>query len=168
MTEPAPTIAYASEAYEAPADRLLRHVVAWTALVLGGNALVTTALHAALAKGWVASPPNMSWSLGTGWGAVVLGANMLTNIGLAVGAVLLLRRSRASLAILRASVACSLVLSVLGLAMLIIGNPTYRSYWSTPAAAALYAIQFLGGVWDEVLIVLLTLPPLARRMVGSS
>jgi hypothetical protein len=168
MTEPATTIAYASEAYEASADRLLRHVVAWTALVLGGNALITTGLHVALAKEWVASRPNMSWSLGTGWGAVVLGANMLTNIGLVAGAVLLLRRSRASLAILRASVACSLVLTALGLAMLIIEDPTYRSYWKTPATAALYAIQFLGGVWDEALIALLTLPPLARRMVGSA
>ena len=168
MTEPAPTIAYASETYEAHADRLLRHVVSWTALVLAGNALITTGLHVALAKGWVASPPSMSWSMGTGWGAVVLGANMLTNIGLVVGAVLLLRRSKASLAILRASVACSLVLTALGLAMLIIDNPTYRSYWSTPATAALYAIQFLSGLWDEVLIVLLTLPPLARRMVGSA
>ncbi|MDQ3440388.1 MAG: hypothetical protein M3478_08585 [Planctomycetota bacterium] len=168
MIEPAPTIAYASEAFDTPADRLLRHVVAWTALILGGNAVVTTGLHVALAKGWAASPPSMSWSLESGWGAVVLGAHMLTNVGLVVGAVLLLRRSRMSLAFLRASVGCSLVLTALGLAMLIIENPTYRSYWSTPATAALYGIQFLGGVWDEALIVLLTLPPLARRMVGSS
>ena len=165
MTEPAPTIAYASEAYDTPADRLLRHVVAWTALVDGGKALVTTGLHVALAKGWLASPPSMGWGLQGGWGAVMLIAPMLTNVGLLIGGMLLLRRSRTSLVFLRVSVGCSLVLTAVSLAVTMIENPVYRSYWSTPGTAAMNGIQFLGGLWVEILIVLLTLPPLARRMV---
>jgi hypothetical protein len=41
----------------------------------------------------------------------------------------------------------------------------YASYWSTPATAATNALRFLAGLWLPVLILLLTLPPLARRMV---
>jgi len=44
-------------------------------------------------------------------------------------------------------------------------EPLYRDYWSTPAAAAMEASQLTRGCWLLVLIVLLTLPPLARRMV---
>jgi hypothetical protein len=44
-------------------------------------------------------------------------------------------------------------------------NPTYRSYWSTPGAAAVEGLGFLNGLWLPALLVLLTLPPLARRML---
>jgi hypothetical protein len=43
-------------------------------------------------------------------------------------------------------------------------NPVYTSYWSTPASAAINALQFIEGMWLEVMLLLLTLPPLARRM----
>ena len=96
MTESTPTIAYASEPYHTPADRLLRQVVAWLAMINGGLAIITTGLHMALANDWVDSPQNMSWELEGGWSTVVMAAHGLTNIGLLIGGILLLRRQRAS------------------------------------------------------------------------
>ena len=61
MSDPAPPIAYASAEDELPSDRLLRRIVAFSAMIYGGDALLDTALHVALARGWVASPSSMGW-----------------------------------------------------------------------------------------------------------
>jgi hypothetical protein len=165
MTDAAPLIEYGSGAHEPPADRLLRRIVAWAAILYGGEALISAALHVALSGGWVASPSTMSWRLDGGWDLVVMGAHKVAMSALLIGGVLMLRRSRASVVVLRASVACAIVLAILGQALAMRGSPVYASYWSTPASAAMYAMQFLRSLWLPVLIVLLTLPPLARRMV---
>jgi hypothetical protein len=57
------------------------------------------------------------------------------------------------------------MLTVAGLAATLLHNPNYASYWSTPAAAAFQALQSLHGLYVPALLGLLTLPPLARRMV---
>ena len=164
MPDDTSPIQYASPGLaELPADRLLRRIVAWTAIAYGANALARTALHVVLAKGWAAAPPNMSWSLEGGWNTAVFLVQSAAMAALVAGGVLALRRSRACVAVLRGSVACWVLLSVVGLAMLVRTNPTYASYWSTPAAAAVNAAHFLEGLCLPVLILLLTLP-LARRM----
>jgi hypothetical protein len=165
MSHGAPLIEYAPPGLEAPADRLLRRIVAWSAIVYGAEALVVKTLHVALSRGWLASPSTMSWSLDGGWSRIMMAAQALTMLAMLIGGVLMLRRSRACLVILRAGVACSIVLAILSLAMAMRASPVYRSYWSTPAAAAVNAMDFMGNLWLPILIVLLTLPPLARRMV---
>jgi carbon starvation protein CstA len=107
----------------------------------------------------------MSWSIDARWTVVGMAAQALAMLALLTAGVLLLRRSRSSIILLRASVACSIALSTLSLAMSLYDNSIYASYWSTPATAAVNALQFLSGFWLPVLLVLLTLPPLARRMV---
>ncbi|HEV2295416.1 MAG TPA: hypothetical protein VGR35_16315 [Tepidisphaeraceae bacterium] len=164
MSEPMP-IEYASDALEQPADRLLRHIVGWSGIAYGGKALLGSALHVALAKGWVATPPNMSWSFDGRWDLLQMVVAAMTNTALLCGGVLLLNRSRSSVIVLRASAGFTIALAVVGLAMAMRQNATYASYWSTPATATSNALGFLGGLWLPVLIVLLTLPPLARRMV---
>ena len=168
MSDTAPWIEYASQGLELPADQLLRRIVGWTAIMYGGEAVIGTALHVALARGWVASPSSMSWSLDGGWNIIVMHAQTLAMTALVTGGVLMLRRSPASVVVMRASIASSIVLAVLGLAMTLRASPVYASYLSTPATATVYTVQYLRGLWLPVLIVLLTLPPLARRMVGVS
>ena len=165
MTDAGRSIADSSDAFEQPADRLLRRILGWAAIVYGGGALVGTALHVGLARTWLASPDTMSWTLRGGWDGVLLAAGALTMAGLVLGGVLLLRRrARASIPILRASVACSFVVTVLGLAMTLHESDVYASYWSTPATAVVEGMHVLQSEWLPMLIVLLTLPPLARRM----
>ena len=165
MTDSPATIDYASGADEQPQDRLLRRVVAWTAIVYGGDAVISTGLHVALAKGWLASPTSMSWGLEGGWGMVLLAVGAFANCALVVGGVLLLlRRARVGVVVLRATVAGMVAITAISLAHLMHRNPTYASYWSTPAAAGLNALQFVSGLWVPALLGLLTLPPLARRM----
>lgn len=165
MSNAAPPINYALSDLEQPADRLLRRIIAWVAIACGGVAICSSALHVALSKGWLASPTSMSWDLRGGWDLVLMAAQTLTRCALVVGGVLMLNRSRASVVLLRAAAGCSIGLGALGLAMIARASPVYASYWSTPAAAAVNAMQFLNGLWAPVLILLLTLPPLARRTV---
>jgi hypothetical protein len=111
----APLIEYTSEALEQPADRLLRRIVAWTAIVCGGEVVIGTALHIALAKKWVASPSNMSWEFDGRGDALLTAAQTLAMCGLLFGGLLLLRRARASIVLMRGSVVCSIVLTFVSL-----------------------------------------------------
>jgi hypothetical protein len=52
-------IDHASQDAELPADRLLRRILAWSAIAYGADGVIQNALFIALAKKWVASPPNM-------------------------------------------------------------------------------------------------------------
>jgi hypothetical protein len=165
MSDTVSPIEYAPQGLELPSDGLLRHIIAWAAIVYGGDAVIGAALHVALAKGWAASPPSMSWSLDGEWDAPLMAAQTLAMSALLIGGVLMLRRSRACFVVLRASIGCSICLTVLNLVLVLRDNPVYASYWSTPAAAAVNALQFWRGLWLPVLLVLLTLPPFARRMV---
>jgi len=158
-------IDYASDALEQPADRLLRRIIGWSGIAYGGKGLLGKALHVALAKGWVASPPNMSWSFDGRWDLIQMVGSTVTDAALLYGGILLLNRSRSSVIVLRASAGFAIALAVVGLAMAMRQNATYASYWSTPGTAMSNALHFLGGLWLPVLIVLITLPPLARRMV---
>jgi len=158
-------IAYASDDLEQPADRLLRRIIGWSGVAYGGMALLGSALHVALAKGWLATPRTMGWNLGGRWGLLQMVLGAVTNAALLCGGVLLLNRSRASVPVLRASAGFAIALAVVGTGMAIRESTTYASYWSTPATATFNALRFLGGLWLPVLILLLTLPPLARRMV---
>jgi hypothetical protein len=164
MSQSLAAIPYATETLEARPDQLLRRIVAWTAILYGGQAVLTTALHVALAKGWVASPNTMSWSFGGGADVLVTAARTLTNCALVTGGLFLLGRSRLGVILIRAGVAGAVVTAAAGLAVTLNAVPTYASYWSTPAAFAVNAADFLRGVALPVLLALLTLPALARRM----
>ena len=165
MSHPAASIDYASESHDTPADRLLRRIVAWAAIVYGGEALVGRALQVALGKGWLAHPSTMSWELEGGWILISNSAHTLSMCVLLVAGLLLLRRSPLGVTLLRASVAASIVVHFAGLALVLRANPTFASYWSTPGTLAFYSLNELQNLLLPALFLLLTLPPLARRMV---
>jgi hypothetical protein len=165
MSNPTALIDYATDGLDHPADRLFRRIVAWFAIVNDSAALISTALHVALANGWAASPSSMAWEFDSGWNVALTGAQTLFNSIMVLAGVLLLKRSRSSVALLRVTAGCSIVLSILGLAVAMLDSPIYASYWSTPAAGGVNAMQFARGVMPDILLIFLTLPPLARRMV---
>ena len=165
MQDTFPPLAYAPPGLDQPADRLLRRIVGWLAILFGGESLVGSALHYALAKGWLSHPANMSWSIDDSWQLALMAVSTGVKLTMFLGGVLLLRQSRTSILLLRAGAACTIGLSLLGLALLLRTNPTYASYWSTPATAAIYTMQSFQSLWLPLLVGLLTLPPLARRMV---
>src|SRR3954453_6196295 len=113
MSNPAPLIDYALNDIELPADRLLRRIIGFAAIVYGGEALVGMALHIALAKRWAASPSGMAWDLEGGWHAIVIAADVLATCAMILAGVLLLKRARVSIPVLRASITCMLILTVL-------------------------------------------------------
>ena len=161
----APLIDYAMDHAESPADRLLRRIVAWTAIVTAAESVISTALLVALSRNWLASPPNMSWSMGGPWEQAATAAGMLAMCGLILGGVLLLGRSRASILLIRGGVALSIVITLVEIALNLYSSPTYTSYWSKPGSAAMEAMHYFHGLFLALLMLLLTLPPLARRMV---
>jgi hypothetical protein len=165
MSHAAPLIAYGTEDLDTPTDRLLRRIVGWTAIVSSAKSLLTTALLVALAKKWLASPSSMVWDLDGGWNAVVRAADTAASCALLLGGLLLLRRSWAGILLIRAGVASLVALSAVSLTMLLYTNPTYASYWSTFGAAAIETSSWVSGLWPDAMLILLTLPPLARRMV---
>jgi hypothetical protein len=166
MSNPAPSIPYASTAHvDTPADRLLRRIVAGTAILYGGEALVGRALHIALGKGWLSYPSTMFWSVEGGWLLVSNSASSVIMCALLVAGVLLLRRSPPSIPLLRAAVAAEIVVHFVGLALVMRSEPVFASYWSAPGTFAVYSLQELRSLLVPVLLVLLTLPPLARRML---
>jgi hypothetical protein len=167
MSDTAEPIEYASRASttDLPADRLLRRAVGWTAVLYGGQAVLATALHIALARRWLRTPPNMSWDVPTGWTMIASRAQTLAMAGILVAGVLLLRRAPLAVHVLRGCVAGSIVLSIVNLGLALANNPIYASYWSTPGSFAIEALYNLGGLWLPLLLILITLPSLARRMV---
>ena len=165
MQDTLPPLAYAPPGLDQRADRLLRRIVAWLAIVYGGESIVRSALHYALAKGLLAHPPNMSYSLDDRWSVALMGLRFAIMFVMLLGGVLLLWRARVSLTLLRVSAAGTIILLVVGQALHLRTNPTYASYWSTPATFVLYTMQSLQSLWLPLLLGLLTLPPLARRMV---
>jgi hypothetical protein len=166
MSEPMPTIGYAPPGgLEVPADRLVRRVVAWLSVLYGGQSLVGTALHVALARGWAASPKNMSWAISGGATVAMMGVSALAMCAYVVGGVLLMRRSRGSVLVLRAAVVGDVVVSLVGLGLVLYQDPTYASYWSTPATGTMYALEHMRALYVPGLVGVLTAPPLARRMV---
>jgi hypothetical protein len=166
MTEPRPAIPYAPATFDdAPADRLLRRIVAGAAIADGAEALVRKAVVVGLAKGWLASPRTMSWDSSTGWVRVVTDADSLVMCAMVIGGILLLRRSRWSVVLLRAAVFVQIVLAAVSQILAMRAEPTYASYFSTPGAWVVETLGLLKGLWVPALIALLTLPPLARRMI---
>ncbi len=166
-TESLGIIEYAPDGLDAREVRLLRAIVAVTAIVYGGNALLAQGIHLALTRGWVASLSSTRWIIEGGATTVVWAADGLNMLLMLIGGVLLWRRMRSSILILRISIACTVVLLVAGIVVEMIANPTYASFWSTPASAAYNALQYpLSYMLVPILLALLTLPPLARRMVG--
>ena len=160
-TDTASPIEYATDNLEQPADRLLRRIVAGSAIAYGGLAVAGTALNLALAAGLVAGPPDMVWDPGSGWHQGVAAAQTVAMAASVVGGVLMLGGGRSGVLVVRAAVTCSIVLLVLSRTADMLATP---ELWSTPAGAAAYATHYLRGFFVPVLIVLLTLPPLARRM----
>ena len=92
-------------------------------------------------------------------------AQTLAMAALLAGGVLVSRRSRTGAGVLRAGAVGSGVFSVATTAMAMYSLPSFWSSWSTPGAAAFQAIQVAEALWVPVLMVLLTLPPLGRRML---
>lgn len=168
--KPAPTdsiaLSYASEVLDPSADRLLRRIVAWMAIVEGGAAVVSNVIHVGLAMGWLPSPANMSWEISWGWSTAMMAAIALTSVATLVGGLLLLRRVRASIVLLRAAGIAAIALSVANTVIIMLTFPGYAGLWSTFGSAAYQTLAALRGFAPPTLLVLLTLPPLARRMVG--
>ena len=159
------SIGYASAASDSPSDRLLRRIVACAAILDGGAAIVAEIVHVALAKGWLASPKYMSWAFEGIYGVVNLVISVLLSGTLLLGGVLLLRRNHASIAVLRCSMIASLAFGVFSFGFMLYQDRTWANYWSTFGAAAVQGIGMLRSFWLPTIIGLLTLPPLARRLV---
>jgi hypothetical protein len=158
-------IGYASEDAELPADRLLRRIAGWWAIVYAAEAIVNAALQLALHKRWVAMPANSAWALGGRWGEIVMGVRTVMMCMLLIGGVLLLRRSGTGVLILRAALAGAIVLAILNFAVLEYPSMAISVSRSMPVLAASFALPVLQSVSAPVLLLLVTLPPLARRMV---
>jgi hypothetical protein len=165
MSLNAPPIDYARDPLEQPADRLLRRIIGVLAIAHGAMGLTTNALHVLLARGWTTSPTTMSWSIDSTWQAGIMVATALVMIALLSGGVMVMRGSAAGFSMLRIGATAEILISGIGLALVLGNNSIYRSYWSTPATGVIYAIQFVEGEWVPLLMLALTLPPLARRMV---
>jgi hypothetical protein len=152
----------APDALEQPADRLLRGIVAWSAIAYGGLAVAGAALYVALAAGWAAAPAVPNWGLDRGWQASLVAAHVLADVLLLAGGVLLRRRSRAGVHALRAGAVGSAGVRILAFAL---HSQAYWALWPTPAVVAMFILQTVPELLPPVVIGLLTLPPLARRMV---
>jgi hypothetical protein len=164
MSQTARMIEYAPDGLVLPADRLLRRIVALMAMLYGGSALAGAGLHIALARGWAASPRNMSWTLSGGFGGALFIARIIMMGAWVVAGLLLLRGARAGVILMRLSAAATVVMLAAAEWFTLATIPDTRSYWSTPAAAAENALQYLNNLYVPALLVLLTLPPLVRRM----
>lgn len=166
MSDPGPPIAYASRAAELPADRLLRRILAWSAIFYGAQGIISNALLVALAKKWMASPRNIGWGFGRDTRDVILiVADTLVMSALIIAGILILKRGRVGVIVLRAAVISAIVRAVLYHAISALTIAEVASCWSTPGAAAMQALGILYGLWIPVLLGLLTLPPLARRIL---
>jgi len=165
MEDTGPLIPYASTSTgDHPSDRFLRRIVGWLAIVCGARTVLLNALYVALSNGWVAQPPSMAWGLGGWWRAAIMAGETVAMCALLLGGTMLLRRLAGAVALLRCAAVALATLSLLGQAGLLHFDPDYAGYWTEPATAAVEALVVLNGFWLPVVIVLLTLPPLARRM----
>jgi hypothetical protein len=166
QTTDAIALGYAAEYVDPVADRLLRQIVAWMAIIEGGAAIVGNVVHVGLALNLLSSPPNMSWEIDRSWNTIMMAATALTSIATLIGGLMLLRRIRASIVLLRvagiSTIACGFASTVL----IMITIPGYAAYWSTFGAATVQSLDAFRGLWTPAMLVLLTLPPLAKRMVG--
>lgn len=165
MPDTAPMMDYASDSVEQPAEGLLRRIVAWSAILYGGESVGVTLLQVALATRWLDTPANMSWSIEGGWSRLLFTAQALAMAGFLAGGLLLLKRLPASILVLRISAGSLVVVTLGGIAATLVDYPPFASNWSTPGAAVMMALQVLHALWMPALFILLTLPPLARRMV---
>ncbi len=130
--------------------------------------LLQSACHVFLAMGWAASPPSTSWSLSSGWLLVLWCVSNLAHFALLTGGVMLLGLLPVGILIIRISTSTIVLLTLSSIAVYsTLVNPT-GSYWSwsNPMAAVSFVLQHLDAVCMPVLLFLLTLPPLARRMIG--
>jgi hypothetical protein len=157
-------IEYARDAEESSADAVLRRIVGSAAVVYGVIGVLGTALHVALARGWVSHPPNMSWSLSPGWGTVLQGAGLVTDCAFLLAGALLLRRSAVGIPLLRGAAVFNVVLTVASVADAMFELQNYASYWSKPATAALEASSAITGWWVPLLIAALTFRPPGRPL----
>ena len=165
MTRPALHVEYSPpNTDQSPADRLLRQIVAGVALFLGAQSLITAGLQIALAHRWLASPSNMAWELGEGWQRIVSYLVLAVHCAYVLGAVMLLRRQRGGILLVRLAAVFSVVGSIVGFLMLLSSSPTYASYWTTPGAIAIQGVSIIGGWLPNLVVIALTLPPLAKRI----
>ena len=164
MSQPIALVDYASEGLQQPSDRLLRKIVAGLALAEGGIPLVCTALHIGLARHWLRSPNTMGWDFDGTWDIVCIAVSSIIESVMLVGGVLLMMNARGGIVIVRWSAIGAILMSIVATALTMQHIPTYASYWSTPATAAMNALQLIDGFLPRILLALLTLPPLARRM----
>jgi hypothetical protein len=153
------------EGAEAPADRLLRKMLGWAAVVYGGVSLLQMALHIGLANGLLSRPANMSWSLSGGWGLLLPGAQVLCESAFLLGgALLLIRRSAVGVTALRVAAMVSVLLLLVGVIVNLRQFSAYASYWSKPATAAMELLDLTNGLWVPLLIAALTFRPPGRSM----
>lgn len=165
MEDAGPLIPYASiSTRDYPSDRLLRRIVGWLAIVCGGKTVVLNALYLALSKGWVAQPPSMSWGLGGPGRAAIIAGETIAMCAMLLGGLMFLRRAAGAAALLRCAAAAMVALALLNQGVVLYTDPDYAGYWSEPATAAVEALVGLNALLLPVVILLLTLPPLARRM----
>lgn len=165
MSEPT-TIDHARPTDAAASDAVfLRRAIAAFCVAYGGLGLISTALHLGLQYGVLRSPSTMSWDGGGLAGQVLTAASALATSLLVFSGVFIARGRRVGVLLLRLVVAIRLVLVALGLAHTFRTLPTYATYWLTPEAAAVNVLQVIHGLWVPAIVTVLTLPPLARRIV---
>lgn len=156
---------YATDGLEAASDRLLRRVVGWLAIVYGGLMLGNSVMTMTLAMKWAASPSSISWRLGDSWSVISTILHAAALAMLTFGGALLVLRVHASIIWLRLATVSSLVLLFANIARSIHTNTIPISFWSTPVAYITYSYHYITALWVPGMVLALTLPPLARRMV---
>jgi hypothetical protein len=165
MTEPPPPpIGYADTGATDPADHVLSKIIGVSCVLYGGGHVLSTSVHIALAKGWLASPPSMAWSMGSGWNTAFMGWQILSNCLFIVAGLMILRRAAVGITLLRLAAVSMVLNAVASLVVTLRELENYASYWSTIGSGTVNAIQFLNGLSVPALLALLTLPPLNSRL----
>ena len=127
--------------------------------------VIHTAVLVGLSQKWLASPRTMMWGFAGTWDVMLTAVQTLAMCVIVLGGVLLAGRSRASITLVRGGAALSILVAVMDQVLSVRSSSVGMSYWSTPATFTWQALKFLAGLWCPALLLLLTLPPLARRMV---
>lgn len=171
MTTEDPPLATALEyavEQEDPAFRLLRRIVAWTALMYGlamGGLLM---IYVGLRVGVLPNPAQVTFG-GTPYDAAVYVLQLVCHLVLVLGGVLLLKGDvpsrSAGIVVIRLAGCGVLVLMLMTRIPQVLSGPLAQYGW--PFRLQMVGSALLSGVGEAVLFLLLTLPSLARRMVRA-
>lgn len=157
---------YAADCPPGASDRLLRRIVGWVAIVYGGLSLMRSVSHFALVVGWAARAQFPRWApLDTleKWVFVAVDATIMA--ALLLGGVMLLRRMPTSIILLRVAAVCSIAFNFTYAAIFVMTYEGWMAFLSTPVAALFDKLPLIAPGWVPVILLVLTLPSLAKRIV---